>query len=118
MLQHRQHREGVRLDREVMQRIIARARRHIVEGVVRHREIRGADRDADEAQPDAPAIASEQLLQQRFTLCRLQASLDQPRRCIGERGTEADDRLVLPRRVHVDARGGRIADRVKPLDQR
>ena len=108
----KEHIETARVNRELCQRIVARTGRHVIEGVVRTREIRGADGEPDDAESDTVATAAEQFLQQRFARLGRDPMLKEPRRCVGDGGTESGHRLESLRRVDIDARrGGAIVGR-------
>ena len=97
-----QHRYDIALvhdDIEVLQARIGLAGRHVIQGVVLQREIRGADGDAQHVEVE-PGRRTEQFLQQRAPLRRVQLVLDQPCRRISECRAKPGHGLVLPTEVN------------------
>ncbi len=100
----RNNRVPDRRDREMRERGIGLAVRHVVEAVMCRREVRRTDGQTDEADLQC-GRGAEQFLHQGGALRAAHAGADQPGRGIGDRGSEADHRLVAPRRIDLD-RGG------------
>ena len=98
--QHGQDVGAVVVDREVVEVGIRLARRHVVVGIVREREVARSHRLAQEAQPDA-ALAKE-VAHQRLALPRRQLRAHQPGRRVGERGSEAVHLLIADGVVDAD----------------
>ena len=118
-LDYRQHIGAHRIDREFCQRVVGLSARHIVERVVPHGKVRGANRQSRKTQADAGGLA-KQVSHQGAALLRVHAVLNQPGRGVGDIGTKADDFLVTLERIHrnIEGQGRPVAREVLARLQR